>query len=82
MYKQVYTFSYFLTQIPFKIYNIIWLIILEKMAVSSMCCSDSQAWGIYHPPTFPTWLSSCDMCICKKEKKKLNKKKILLHEFL
>ena len=39
-----------------------------------VCCNSRQAWGIYHPPTFPTCLPCGNMCRCKKEKKKILKK--------
>ena len=43
-----------------------------------VCCISRQAWGIYHPPTFPTCLpcgkkrKKKKMCRCKKKKKKIN----------
>ena len=52
---------------------------LEKKIVETYycqveCCNSKQAWGIYHPPTFPTCLLCGNMCRCKNEKKKIFKK--------
>ena len=43
----------------------------EKCQCHVKCCNGRQAWGIYHPPTFPTCLPCGNMCRCKKEKKLL-----------
>ena len=40
----------------------------EECQCHVKCCNGRQAWGIYHPPTFPTCLPCGNMCRCKKEK--------------
>ena len=34
-------------------------------------CSSRQAWGVYHPPTFPTCLPCGNVCRCRKKKKEI-----------
>ena len=53
------------------------IFIFGEMAVSCWCCMDSQAWGIYHPPTFPTWLPRGNMCLCVNKINQFKNKNLL-----